>query len=126
MFEFFTNIKVDWMGKRRVLTAISVVILLAGLISAIGRQAVDGGTNAFNLGVDFQGGTVVTAKFRQKPAADDIRAALQTAGVNDAVIQESTDKQDEVLIKVPIIEGQELPAATTPEGQPIDNSQVNT
>jgi preprotein translocase subunit SecF len=127
MFEFFTNIKVDWMGKRRILTAVSVVILLAGLISAIGRQATEGGTNAFNLGVDFQGGTVVTAKFRQKPPADDIRAALQNAGVNDAVIQESTDKLDEVLIKVPIIEGQELPAAApAQEGQPADNTQVNT
>lgn len=126
MFEFFTNIKVDWMGKRRILTAVSVVILLAGLISAIGRQATEGGTNAFNLGVDFQGGTVVTAKFRQKPPADDIRSALQTAGVNDAVIQESTDKQDEVLIKVPIIEGQEVPVAPVQEGQPADNTQVNT
>ncbi|MDQ3798623.1 MAG: protein translocase subunit SecF [Acidobacteriota bacterium] len=128
MFEFFTNIKVDWMGKRRMFTAVSVVILLAGLISAIGRQAVEGGTEAFNLGVDFQGGTVVTAKFRQKPASDDIRAALQTAGVSDAVIQESTDKQDEVLIKVPIIEGQETAATTAAaqEGQPADNTQVNT
>lgn len=126
MFEFFTNIKVDWMGKRRIFTALSVVILLAGLISAIGRQAVDGGTEAFNLGVDFQGGTVVTAKFRQKPAVDDIRATLQAAGVNDAVIQESTDKQDEVLIKVPIIEGQETAATTAQEGQPADTTQVNT
>jgi preprotein translocase subunit SecF len=96
------------------------VILLAGLFSAIGRQATDGGTNAFNLGVDFKGGTVVTAKFRQKPAADEIRAALQTAGVAEATIQDSTDKTDEVLIKVPIVEGQELP-----EGQTADNTQVN-
>jgi preprotein translocase subunit SecF len=101
MFEFFTNIKVDWMGKRRILTAVSVVILLAGLISAIGRQFTPGGTDAFNLGVDFKGGTVVTAKFRQKPPADDIRGALQNVGVSESVIQESTDKTDEVLIKVP-------------------------
>jgi preprotein translocase subunit SecF len=120
MFEFFTNIKVDWMGKRRVFIAFSVVILLAGLLSAIGRQATEGGTNAFNLGVDFKGGTVVTAKFRQKPPADEIRAALQTAGVAEATIQDSTDKTDEVLIKVPIVEGQEMP-----EGQTADNTQVN-
>ncbi|HLL99997.1 MAG TPA: protein translocase subunit SecF [Pyrinomonadaceae bacterium] len=128
MFEFFTNIKVDWMGKRRIFTAVSVVILLAGLISAIGRQASPGGTDAFNLGVDFQGGTVVTAKFKQKPATDDIRAALQNTGVNEAVIQDSTDKQDEVLIKVPSFEGQEIapPTAAGQEGQqPGDNSQVN-
>jgi preprotein translocase subunit SecF len=99
MFEFFKDINVDWMGKRKVLIAISIVILLAGLASAIGRQ-VSGG-KPFNLGVDFQGGTVVTAKFKQKPAIDDIRAALQSAGIGESVIQDSTDKQDEVLIKIP-------------------------
>ncbi len=101
MFEFFTNIHVDWMGLRKPLIAISILILLAGLISAIGRQFSEGGTDAFNLGVDFQGGTVVTAKFRQKPAADEIRSALQAAGISEAIIQDSTDKMDEVLIKVP-------------------------
>ena len=101
MFEFFTNIRVDWMGIRKPLIAVSIVILLAGLISAVGRQFSEGGTDAFNLGVDFQGGTVVTAKFRQKPATDDIRTALEGVGINEAIIQDSTDKVDEVLIKVP-------------------------
>jgi hypothetical protein len=38
MLEFFTNINVDWMGLRKPLTAISIAILLAGLLSAVGRQ----------------------------------------------------------------------------------------
>ena len=101
MFEFFTKINVDWMGIRKPLIAVSIVILLAGLISAVGRQFTEGGTDAFNLGVDFQGGTVVTAKFRQKPATDEIRTALEGVGINEAIIQDSTDKVDEVLIKVP-------------------------
>ena len=100
MFEFFTNIRVDWMGKRKVFSAISILILLAGLTSAVARQFTEGGTDAFNLGVDFQGGTVVTAKFKQKPATDDIRAALENAGVAESIIQDSTDKTDEVLVKV--------------------------
>lgn len=101
MFQFLTNINVDWMGLRKPLIAVSIFILLAGLISAVGRQFTPGGTDAFNLGVDFQGGTVVTAKFRQKPDTDSIRGALQNAGISEAIIQDSTDKQDEVLIKVP-------------------------
>ncbi len=101
MFHILPNINVDWMGWRKPLVAISIVILIAGLISAIGRQVTPDGTNAFNLGVDFKGGTVVTAKFREKPAADDIRSALEDVGIVEAVIQESTDKSDEVLIKVP-------------------------
>ncbi len=106
MFDFFSNIKLDWMGKRRIFIAFSILILLAGLISAIGRQLIPGGTDAFNLGVDFQGGTVITAKFKgEKPSEDAIRSALQNVGVNDAVIQSSTDKTDEVLIKVPLLEG---------------------
>lgn len=107
MFEIFKNINVDWMGYRKPLIGISILILLAGLVSAIGRQAVPGGTDAFNLGVDFQGGTVVTAKFRQKPTVDEIRRSLQNIGIADSVIQESTDKTDEVLIKIPLIENEQ-------------------
>lgn len=126
------------MGIRKPLIAVSLFILLAGLFSAIGRQLTPGGTDAFNLGVDFQGGTVITAKFRQKPAADEIRAALNNAGITDPVIQDSTDKQDEVLIKVPLFEGVESTqpeAATTTQAnadtqtsnQPpaVENTQVN-
>lgn len=130
MFEIFSNINVDWMGWRKPLIAISVFILLAGLVSAIGRQLTPGGSDAFNLGVDFQGGTVITAKFKDgKPSEDEIRNALQAVNVSEAVIQSSTDKQDEVLIKVPLIEGTTdiAPAsADSPNAQtPDQNNQVN-
>jgi len=105
MFQILPKINVDWMGIRKPLVAISIVVLLAGLGSAISRQLTPGGTDAFNLGVDFQGGTVITAKFKQKPSVDDIRAALNNAGINEPIIQDSTDKTDEVLIKVPLLEG---------------------
>lgn len=115
MFDLFTKINVDWMGIRRPLIAVSIVVLLAGLFSAVVRQVSPGGTEPFNLGVDFQGGTVVTAKFKgQKPSEDDIRGALAINGVGDSVIQSSTDKDDEVLIKVPLLEA-DANQATPPE-----------
>jgi preprotein translocase subunit SecF len=77
-----------------------VLLMLAGLASAIFRQATGG--QAFNLGVDFKGGTVVTVKFKQKPSDEAIRAALVGKGVRDAVVQPVTDKPDTVLIKVPL------------------------
>lgn len=124
------------MGWRKPLIAISIFVLIGGLVSAISRQATPGGTDAFNLGVDFQGGTVITAKFRQKPGEDDIRSALQAQGVQDAVIQSSLDKTDEVLIKVPLFESSEesAPAANqsnsntstpAPAAGSTENSQVN-
>lgn len=125
MFEFFKNINVDWMGIRKPLIALSILVLIGGLASAIGRQAVKGGTDAFNLGVDFQGGTVITAKFRQKPSEDDIRTALQNQGVSDAVIQSSLDKTDEVLIKVPLFESTEE-AGTAPAPSNTNTSATTT
>lgn len=113
MFEIFKDINVDWMGWRKPLVAVSIAILIAGLISAVGRQLTPGGTEAFNLGVDFQGGTVITTKFRTMPSNEDIRSALNDVGIEEAVIQESTDKSDEVLIKVPLIgETADQPAST--------------
>lgn len=101
MLQLFKNINVDWMGLRKPLIFVSIAVLLAGLGSAIGRQFTEGGTDAFNLGVDFKGGTVVTAKFKERPSADSVRAALATQEVGEVVIQDATDKTDEILIKVP-------------------------
>ncbi len=104
MFQILPNINVDWMGIRKPLIFVSIVILIAGLASAIGRQLSPGGTDAFNLGVDFQGGTVITAKFKQKPSVEEIRTALDGAGITEPIIQDSLDKTDEVLIKIPLLE----------------------
>ncbi len=101
MIQFFKHASFDWLADRRIFITISILLMLAGLVSAVVRQAVPGGTEAFNLGVDFKGGTVVTAKFKQRPSAEDIRAAVNKQGLSDAVIQPATDKQDEVLIKLP-------------------------
>jgi preprotein translocase subunit SecF len=83
------------------------------------RQAAQ---DAFNLGVDFKGGTVVVAKFKgERPSDDDIRASLHEVGVSDPVIQASTDKPDEVLIKVPLVENTaaQVQPETPPEGQEV-------
>ncbi|HLM23398.1 MAG TPA: protein translocase subunit SecF [Pyrinomonadaceae bacterium] len=100
MFQILQNINVDWMGRRRAFIGVSVLLMLAGLGSAIFRQAT--GRQAFNLGVDFKGGTVVTARFKQRPNDDQIRESLVKKGINDAVVQPVTDRTDTVLIKVPL------------------------
>ncbi len=126
MFEFFTDLKVDWMGWRKPLVMISVVLLIAGLISAASRQFTPGGTDAFNLGVDFQGGTVLTVKFRQKPAADDIRSALAANLITESVIQDSTDKPDEFLIKIPLLGENGAVAPAAEPALPAANANSNT
>jgi preprotein translocase subunit SecF len=118
MFEIFRSINVDWMGKRKIFISVSIFILLAGLISAIGRSddyVSPGGTNSFNLGVDFKSGTVVKAKFREKPSIEQIRGALQTVGIPDSIIQDS-DKTDEMFIKIPIL-GERLDVCPETKGE---------
>ncbi len=105
MFQILQDIKIDWLGNRVWFIGISVLLMLAGLGSAIFRQATGG--QAFNLGVDFRGGTVVTARFKQRPPDDAIRQALSEKGVHDAVVQPVTDRTDTILIKVPLIEGKD-------------------
>jgi preprotein translocase subunit SecF len=105
MFQILKDVSVDWLRHRRWLIAISVLLMLAGLGSAMYRQMTGG--QAFNLGVDFKGGTVVTTRFKQKPSDEAIRGALATQGVHDAVVQPVIDRTDTVLIKVPLEEGKD-------------------
>jgi len=106
MFNLFQNIHIDWLGKRKIFIAFSILVMLTGLVSSIARELTPGGSEAFNLGVDFKGGTVIVAKFKgDRPSDDDIRGALNNVGISEPVIQTSTDKTDEVLIKIPLVEG---------------------
>ena len=103
MIEVFKNVKIDWLANRRLFIAISVLLMLAGLGSAVFRQwKHPNGSEAFNLGVDFKGGTVVTARFKERPSAEAIRDALVASGLRDVVIQPVIDKPDTTLIKLPL------------------------
>ncbi len=106
MIQIFKSVNIDWLSHRRILIAISVLLMLAGLGSAVIREWAHGGSQAFNLGVDFKGGTVVTVQFKeQRPSAEEIRSTLVANGIRDAVIQPVTDKPDLMMIKLPL-EGQ--------------------
>jgi preprotein translocase subunit SecF len=124
MIRIFKDVRIDWLANRRWFIAVSIVLMLAGLGSAVFRQwKHPHGTQAFNLGVDFKGGTVVTVRFRQRLSAEAIRDALVNQGVKDAIIQPVTDKPDTALIKLPL----EGPGIAESEAQgPESQAQVET
>ncbi|MEP6921755.1 MAG: protein translocase subunit SecF [bacterium] len=117
MIQVFTHVNIDWLSKRRAFIAVSILLMLAGLGSAVVRQLVPGGTEAFNLGVDFKGGTVVTAKFNQPVTAEVIRSSLASHGAPDAIIQPVTDKPDTFLIKLPLAGSEGESQAQVEEGR---------
>jgi preprotein translocase subunit SecF len=71
--EIFTNPRIDWLGKKWIFLAISGILVLTGIVSIA--------TRGLNLGIDFTGGTLVYAKFRETPPLDRIRATLSAAGI---------------------------------------------
>src|SRR6266403_1921285 len=102
MVRLFHDVKIDWLGKRRFFIGLSILLMLAGMGTALYRHKFHpGGSDAFNLGVDFKGGTVVTVRFKQDVGVDQLRSAMNSAGIHDAIIQPVLDKRGWFLIKVP-------------------------
>src|SRR6185369_16488074 len=92
MIELFRDIKVDWLGKRKLFLAISGALMLAGLISLVIK-------GSFNYGVDFKGGTIVQVRFPNgRPDIEKIRQTLRENGATDSQPQELTRTND-VLIE---------------------------
>jgi len=115
MFQLFHKTNIDWLGKRRFFIGISIMLMLAGMGTALYRHKFHPkGTDAFNLGVDFKGGTVVTVRFKSPPTAEAIRASIDQAGIKDAVIQPVLDRPGEFLIRLP----------QQAQNQPADQNQI--
>jgi len=93
--EFFRNTNIDFLGKKWYFLGFSLIFSVAGLISLFFWHHVP-------LGVDFRGGTLVYVKFKSTPNEDQIRAALDKAGLHNARIQRyDTAARNEELIDLP-------------------------
>src|SRR5215510_5744281 len=90
MIELFRDIKVDWLGKRKLFLAISGALMLVGLISLV----VKGG---FKYGVDFKGGTIVQVRFKRKPDIEKIRQLLRENNAADSQPQEIAGRNDVMI-----------------------------
>lgn len=91
--EFFHNPKIDWLGKKWYFLAFSLVFSIAGIISLAFWHHL-------NLGVDFKGGTLVYVKFSHEAEADQIRHAMDAAGIRDARIQPLGSSHRQVIISL--------------------------
>jgi preprotein translocase subunit SecF len=78
--EFFHNPQVDWMGKKKHFITVSVVLLLAGIISIIAHHGLQ-------YGVDFRGGTMVYVKFAHAPNLGAIRHQLNQENLHNFTLE---------------------------------------
>ncbi len=85
------QIQIDFMGKARMAALLSGVLLLA----SIGSLAIQG----LNLGVDFEGGTLIEVGYPEAVELEPIRARLEAHGFERAMVQHFGAAQD-VLVRL--------------------------
>jgi preprotein translocase subunit SecF len=89
--EFFkTNTKIRFMAQRKVAMALSIVIFIASIGAII--------SHGLSLGLDFTGGTQVTASFQQAVNVDTLRSSLHSHGFKQAQVQSYTSKTVSVRV----------------------------
>ncbi len=86
-------------SKRRLWFAISVIVIVPGLISLL--------FFGLRLGIDFTGGTLWEVRFDQPTSSGQIAAILEEGGIENALIQQTGDEADNTwLIRMPeLVEG---------------------
>ena len=111
--RIFDNPNVNFMKWRWHALALSMLVIGAGIATIVS-------SGGLPLGVDFSGGTVVQLKFAQPPNEDAIRAALPFGA---PVVQRFGDPaNNEVLVRLPIMQGTEQGASLTAEAARIESA----
>ncbi|HEY1993150.1 MAG TPA: protein translocase subunit SecF [Edaphobacter sp.] len=91
--ELFRTTNIDWLGKKWYFLGFSLIFSVAGVLSILFWHHIP-------LGVDFKGGTQIRVAFSQTPNEDQIRKAMDRAGVHNASIQRVSDPSGHAANKV--------------------------
>jgi preprotein translocase subunit SecF len=86
-----SNTQIDFMGKRKIASFLSIILLVASIASLA--------VNSLKFGLDFTGGTLIEVEYSETPSLTDIRSKLEGAGYKNAVVQ-NFGKPNDVLIRM--------------------------
>ncbi|NNF09476.1 MAG: protein translocase subunit SecF [Acidimicrobiia bacterium] len=86
----------DFVGRKRIGFTISAILLLISVGSLV--------TRGLNLGVDFEGGTVIEVDNVTGGTVEDIRDALRSFGLESATVQLTSGGTDGIRVEAEIIE----------------------
>ena len=86
----------DFMGKRRIAAAVSVVLVAVSIGSVIFLGV--------NRGLDFTGGVRVEMGFGAPVTAEEVRALLTAEGFTEGVVQ-NFGSETAILVRMPPVEG---------------------
>jgi len=91
--QLFKKTNIDFMGMRHYAYALSLAMVIAGVISLV----VKGGPR---LGIDFTGGSLVQIGFEKPVNMGELRNVLSENGHSDAELQSAADSKT-VMIRIP-------------------------
>jgi len=89
------SLNIDFLGRHKIAWIISIILLLASIVSLSMR--------GLNFGIDFTGGTIVEVGYSQNIELALVREALATAQFDDVIVQHFGTAKD-VLIRLPASE----------------------
>lgn len=90
------DLKIDFLGRRRVAAIVSGVVILACIVSMV--------IQGINFGLDFTGGTLVEVRYEEQVSVDELREQLAAVGFEDTTVQYFGTSRD-VMIRLPSDEG---------------------
>lgn len=117
MLHLIKATKFDFISKRRIFYAVSVIVIVTGLIFAFKR-----GNQAY--GIDFAGGQIQEYSFKNPVAIDSLRQALREFGLVDASIQQFKDNPRVVLIRTSADKASDIIATKLREKFPDEDIQI--
>lgn len=92
--SFLHNTKIDFISRRYIFFAISVIIALAGAVSLVLR----GGPN---YGIDFAGGILVQVAFDKHVNMEELRSSLTAGGLTGVELQTTqATSHNSVILKI--------------------------
>lgn len=92
--DIWGDTKIDFMGKRKITFAISIILVIVGIIAAIAIPL-----GKANLSTDFEGGIAIQFKFDKPPEIDKVRGVLEAGGFRDAELQQFAEPS-KLLVKL--------------------------
>lgn len=92
MLKLIGETKMDFIGKRKIFYAVSIIVITVGLFSYFKK-----GSAVY--GIDFAGGQLQEYSFKNPPAMEKVRQALKDINLAQASIQQFKDNPKVVLIR---------------------------
>ena len=94
--KILSDVKIDFMAKRKLAMVLSIVMVITALASLA--------TRGLNFGIDFTGGTLIELSYQSPVELKQVREVLGKGGFDDAVVQHFGTPRD-ILVRIGIREG---------------------